>query len=69
MISVEREAEMRWLWEQEVDEEDEEWRDGLTDEESDLVGVWDAKWSNGVSRICQRILELQKRDSERGKLA
>lgn len=50
----ERKNFLLWCWENEVTEEDEEWRDELTDEEQELVDRWDAGYFEGIGRMCER---------------
>lgn len=52
MITEERKEALLWCWENEITEEDEEWRDELTPEEQELVDDWDTGYSEGIARMC-----------------
>lgn len=55
------------LWEHETeDEETWEWRDELTPEEAKLVEGWDKSWGSGVLRLCEDILESDRRIQGQG---
>ena len=54
MITEERREYLLWAWENERYPEDEEWRDGLTPEEEELVKGWDKGYESGMARLCER---------------
>ena len=51
MISEKRKEWLLWCWENEVEPEDEEWRDELTEEEQKLVDSWDGAYASGLAKL------------------
>ena len=51
MISEKRRERLLWCWENEVEPEDEEWRDELTEEEQELVDRWDSGYAEGIVKL------------------
>jgi hypothetical protein len=61
MITKQREDDMYSNWCEETNESwTQEWRDELTEDEQKLVDSWDRRYSTGVKKMCERILELEK---------
>lgn len=61
MITKQREDELYSNWSEETNEEwTQEWRNELTDEEQTLVDNWDDSYCDGMIKMCERILELEK---------
>jgi hypothetical protein len=59
MITKEREAELDELFGSESnDPETQEWRDGLTEDEQQLIDNWDDQYEKGILNIASRILGL-----------
>ena len=52
MIPGDRRAHLLWCWENETSSEDEDWRDDLTEEEQKLIDRWDARYTDGIARMC-----------------
>lgn len=51
---------LHWLWSHERTEEDEYWRDELTEEEQQLVYEWDFAYANAIVAVSKQVLELEK---------
>jgi hypothetical protein len=50
-MTDERKEYLLRCWENEVTAEDEEWRDGLTEEEQELVDRWDVGYTSGCAKM------------------
>lgn len=61
MIADDREQQLYDLWENEVTEEDEDWRDELTQEEAALVAKWDSQYDTGTAALASKILDAEGR--------
>lgn len=55
MISENRRAQLLWCWENEVEPEDEKWRDELTEEEQELVDSWDGAYASGIEKLISEL--------------
>lgn len=53
MISEKRREWLLWCWGNEVEPEDEEWRDELSEEELELVDSWDAGYATGIAELVE----------------
>lgn len=66
LVPKEREKELFSLWESETNApETEEWREELTAAEAALVETWDTKAEQGMSKLANDILKLQKKPRPR----
>lgn len=62
MITEERVDELQDLFWSETNEDwTQEWRDDLTDEEEFLVKKWDRDYTQSTLKLCEQILEHQKK--------
>ena len=69
-VGREREAQLRDSWNAETeDTASATWREELTREEARLVGTWDRAFHRGMLRLCEEILALEARRSQRLALA
>lgn len=65
MITAERLEELDWAWNDSAtwdDDEYREWYEELTSEEQALIDTWDKQYCQGVQRICNAILAIEKRE-------
>lgn len=60
-MTGERMRQMMDLWLNETSEEDEDWREDLTEEEEALVEEWDERFATGVTAISADILTMERR--------
>lgn len=60
-MTGERMRQMMDLWLNETSEEDEDWREDLTEEEEALVEEWDERFATGVTAISTDILTMERR--------
>lgn len=60
-MTDERKRQLYDLWENEVTEEDEEWRDDLTPEEAAMVEEWDNQYDTGTASLASKILDAEER--------
>ena len=59
MMTDKRKTYLLWCWENEVTEEDEAWRDDLTEEEQKMVDRWDAGYAEGIAKMVDDALETE----------
>ena len=62
MISKERRAHLRACWESEIRIGD-EWRTGLTDEEADMVALWDRIRQDDLDRVTRAYWQERRREA------
>lgn len=61
MISPSRYEELHdSFWAETNEEWTQEWRDELAPEEAALIRSWDKRSSEGMGKMCKRILELEQ---------
>ena len=60
-MTEERKQQLYDLWENEVTEEDEEWRGDLTPEEAAMVEAWDNQYDTGTTTLASKILDAEER--------
>ena len=69
-IDTARVEELRYYWNQETEDEDtQEWREEVTDvTEQLLIKAWDDNYNAGLFKLCESILEAEKKFNEARKL-
>ena len=66
MITKERREQLLWLFENETNEDEtQKWRDELTDEEADMVALWERVYWEGLARMYHDLVESRARKEAR----